>query len=129
MSIISKENIIEIYCILTGISILAFWGISIAINQVPELEQGTKEIYFHLAAEISTATLLILSGAGTRQQKKWSKPLTKISLGMLLYAVINAAGLYADQNNTIITIIFITIIISTILIIATIFRNQEPVKQ
>lgn len=129
MSIISKENIIVTYCILTGISILAFWGINIATNQVPELEQGTKEIYFHLAAEFLTATLLIISGIGTRTQKRWGKPLTKISLGMLLYAVINAAGLYADQNNSTITITFIIIIVSTILVITTIFRNQEPIKQ
>lgn len=121
---ISKYNIIIIYCILTGISILAFWGISIPTNQVPELEKGTTEIYFHLIAEISTATLLIISGIGTRIQKRWAKPLTKISLGMLLYAVINATGKYADQNNPVITAIFIVITILTILVITTIFRKK-----
>ncbi len=120
-----KENIINVYCILTGIVILSFWIIAIPTNQVPELEEESIEIYFHISAEFLTATLLIISGIGATIQKKWSNPLTKISLGMLLYAVINATGRYADQNNPAITTIFITIIISTILIIASIFKKNQ----
>ena len=89
---------------------------------MPELLEKPKEITFHLIAEFSTAVLLIISGIGLLLRSGWTRTLSPISLGMLLYTVINSAGFYAHQNNLPMVAMFLVLIILTVVAIIALFK-------
>ncbi len=93
--------------------ILGWWGFRFAKKQVPEWSKAPKEVMFHLAAEVLAAFFLIVSGIGSLVGLAWARILSPVSLGMLLYAVINIAGPYAQQNDRQMLIILAAVIILT----------------
>ena len=50
------------YGILVGLLMIAQWAFSILAGDVPEFQTAPWEIALHLAAEISTALMLIIGG-------------------------------------------------------------------
>ena len=52
------------FAIIAGIGMIAMWVVSYVFKQIPELESEPIRIKFHLAAEFSTAILLIIAGTG-----------------------------------------------------------------
>lgn len=112
-SMLLFPSLIVFYSLLAGTMILGWWGFRSAKNQVPK-RFAPKEVMFHLAAEVLTALLLIVSGIGLLLGFAWTKILSPMSLGMLLYAVINIAGTYAQQNNRQMLIILATVVILTV---------------
>ncbi len=87
------------FAILVGVVMLGQWSLFLASGNVPELKTEPIRIYFHLAGELLTAVLLIVSGAGALRSLRWGRPLLLVALGMLLYTSIVSPGYFAQRGE------------------------------
>ena len=113
MVLLSASNLVAVYSILIGLFMIGFWVFALSMNLVPE-EEKPWSITFHVIAEFSTAILLIVSGTGLWLGSGWAKILQPLALGLLLYAVVNSPGYYAQKKNLPMVVMFIMLIILTI---------------
>lgn len=86
------------YSIVVGAMMLVQWGFFITAGQVVELQTEPIRIAFHLAAEGATAIILLVSGIGLLQNKRWSRELSLVAMGMLMYTSIVSPGYFAQQG-------------------------------
>lgn len=83
-----------------GAAIAALWTVLLVRHQGPEIVEGRRDIYFHIAAELVTAALLIgagsllLPGAGDV-----ASGMAAAGLGALLYTLLNSPGHYAERRE------------------------------
>jgi hypothetical protein len=97
----SKENVVRFpswFAILVGCSILIQWSVFLLSGNVPELRTEPVRIGFHLAAELLTAVVLIVSGRGALGAKRWARLLLLVGLGMLVYTSIVSPGYFAQRG-------------------------------
>ena len=87
------------YGILVGLLMIAQWGVSILAGRVPEFENASWEIAFHLTSEFSTAIVLILGGIAELKAIAWSKQLLLLGLGMVIYSEIVSPGYFAQLGQ------------------------------
>lgn len=85
------------FSIAVGTMMGAQWIFFLATGSVPELVSAPLAIAFHLAAEGTTAVLLIVTGIGLLRGWRWAMPANLLAIGMLVYAMINSAGYFAEQ--------------------------------
>jgi hypothetical protein len=87
------------YGIVVGFLMIAQWAFSILAGGVPEFQTAPWEIIFHLAAEMSTALVLIMGGIATLQSTAWSKQVLLLGLGMVIYSEIVSPGYFAQREQ------------------------------
>ncbi|MEP0761801.1 MAG: hypothetical protein HRF48_03605 [Chloroflexota bacterium] len=105
------------YAIVVGILMLAQWVFFIAAGEVSEFEDEPFGTALHIAAEGVTALMLIAGGYGLLKGRRWAFPIYPVALGMLLYAVIQAAGYFIDQRGWPLVIMFAVLFGLTLLCI------------
>lgn len=110
---LSISNLVAVYSILIGLFMIGFWVFALSTNMVPP-EEKPWAITFHVIAEFSTAILLIVSGAGLWFCSEWARTLSPLALGLLLYAVINSPGYYAQKKNLPMVAMFIVLVVMTV---------------
>ena len=93
-----------IYAVVVGSLIAAQWTRTLFARQLPKHDEafsvrGALELAFHWFAEAITAALLLASGAGLLCGAEWPTWLFPLSLGMLLYTLINSPGFFAQRRN------------------------------
>ena len=111
--LVSANKLVAAYGILVSLPMIRMWTSLLLTDQVPPSEKPWT-ITFHLITEFSTAILLIVSGAGLWLHSEWSKRLSLISLGMLLYPVVVSPGYYTQKNNLPMVVMFVVLIILTV---------------
>lgn len=124
MDLLSASNLVGIYAVLIGLLIIGLWISLLSAQQVPELKPASyapRLITYHIVAELLTASVLIISGVRLLLGSYWANMLSAVSLGMLLYSVINSPGKYAQENNLPMVVIFTIITILTVVAIITLF--------
>jgi hypothetical protein len=99
------------FALIVGSGMIVQWGISFTRRQIPELETEPLRIAFHLAGEMVTALILLVSGLGILLGWSWVVPLYSIGTGMLLYTAIVSPGYFAQRGQWIWLVIFAIIII------------------
>lgn len=104
-----------IYSMIIGTGMIAQWTMSFIAKQIPELITEPIRIWFHIAAELITAILLIISGVGLLRSAAWSRTLNLIAMGMLFYTCIVSPGYFAQQGNWAWLVMFSVIILLGIL--------------
>ena len=87
------------YGILVGFLMIAQWTFSILAGGVPEFQTAAWEIMFHLAAEFSTAMVLIVGGIAMLRSIAWSRTVLLLGLGMVIYSEIVSPGYFAQLNQ------------------------------
>ena len=87
------------YGIIVGILMIAQWMVSIISGSVPEFQTEPWRIGFHLAAEFSTAVLLIISGIAVLRSAAWGRSVLLIGLGMVIYSEIVSPGYFAQLGG------------------------------
>jgi hypothetical protein len=87
------------YGILVGFLMFAQWTFTILAGSVPELQTAPWEIAFHLAAEMTTAGVLILGGIATLKSANWGKQVLFVGLGMVIYSEIVSPGYFAQLGQ------------------------------
>ena len=113
-----------IYMLFVGCMIILLWIFLSSTNNVPEFESEAINISFHITAEIITAVLLLISGIGMLQNKRWSKNLSFISLGTLLYTIINSSGYYAQRSEMQFLLMFGILLVLTLSIIILLIKKD-----
>jgi len=114
----------SIYMLFVGCMIILLWTFLSSTNNVPEFESEAINISFHITAEIITAALLLISGIGMLQNKRWSKNLSFISLGTLLYTIINSSGYYAQRSEMQFLLMFGILLVLTLSIIILLIKKD-----
>jgi len=114
----------SIYMLFVGCMIILLWIFLSSTNNVPEFESEAINISFHITAEIITAALLLISGIGMLQNKRWSKNLSFISLGALLYTIINSSGYYAQRSEMQFLLMFGILLVLTLSIIILLIKKD-----
>jgi hypothetical protein len=66
---------------------------------IPEFQTAPWEIAFHLAAEFTTALLLLSGGIATLKTMLWGKQILMAGLGMVIYSEIVSPGYYAQLGQ------------------------------
>ena len=82
------------YAILVGFLMIAQWIVSILSGGVPEFKTEPWRIGFHLAAEMSTALMLIVGGIAALRSSVWAKQILSVGLGMVIYSEIVSPGYF-----------------------------------
>jgi len=88
-----------IFSIIAGVGMIAQWALSFFSKQIPELETERIRILFHIAAELITAAMLIVGGAGLLGNWDWGVPVYLVAIGMLLYTAIVSPGYFAQKGQ------------------------------
>ncbi len=111
-----------IYAIVIGIGILGLWTMLLLTKQVPELKTEPVSIALHLTAEIIMGILSLVSGIFLLIGFSWAAYFFILAMGLVIYAVINAAGYYGQRRQWSFVIMFGIILIASVsLVILTIF--------
>ena len=87
------------YGILVGLLMSAQWTVSILTGGIPELRSAPWEIAFHLAAEFSTAIVLLAGGIAMLRSIAWSRTVLLLGLGMVIYSEIVSPGYFAQLGQ------------------------------
>jgi hypothetical protein len=91
----------------------SWWTLTLVAGRMPELHETPVYAWFHLTVEYLTALILIVGAYGLQTGRTWGLKTHLVSLGMLLYAVIQAAGYYAQMGQMSMVLMFGTIFIMT----------------
>jgi hypothetical protein len=103
-----------IFSIVVGAGMIGQWSASFAAKQIPELTTEPFRIWFHIAGEMATALMLIISGIGLLSQTAWAPDLFLVSSGMLIYTAVVSPGYFAQKGQWIWVLIFGVIIATTV---------------
>ena len=91
--------------IVVSIAMIGQWVLTLVKKQVPGPEagpivgRGPVEMLFHKVAELVTAIALLAGGVGLLLEWAWASRVYLISMGMLLYTVINSSGYFAQKRE------------------------------
>ena len=93
------RKIMSAYSIFIGFSMIGLWTMFWLTGEIPELSTEPIRIGMHLAAEFSTAVLLLIGGITLLKGYERSINIFQISMGMLIYTLIQSPGYYAQQGD------------------------------
>ena len=113
-----NDKTLGIFSILMGLTMIGWWGLLLATDQMPELSTTPLTASLHLAAEFLTALSLLTGGIGTLRGSWWAHSVSTLSLGMLLYAVVQASGYSADHGQTGLVIVFAISVLAILYLMA-----------
>jgi hypothetical protein len=123
------KKILAIYSVLVGAAMIAMWSVFYAFDAIPEVISKPWEIAMHLAAEFTTAGLLILSGFGLLARAPWANRINLFASGMLIYTLIQSPGYYIQRDAAAFVATFALCFVATLLL-SPVFklRPQMPVQ-
>jgi hypothetical protein len=99
------------YGVLVGSLMIVQWAVSILTGGVPEFQTAPWAIAFHLAAEFSTALVLIIGGIGLLKLKTWARQVLLLGLGMAIYSEIVSPGYFAQLNQWLPVVMFVLLLL------------------
>lgn len=102
------------YGILVGFLMIAQWTFSILAGGVPEFQNAPWEIAFHLAAEFSTAVVLIIGGIAALKSVAWSRHILLLGLGMVIYSEIVSPGYFAQLDQWAFVLMFAVLLLGAV---------------
>ena len=110
-----------IFAIIVGLGMIGQWGMSYRSKQIPELETEPIRIWFHIAAEMATAILLIIGGISMLLSAAWGRDIFLISVGMLFYTAIVSPGYFAQKGDWAWLVMFSAILILGVISVSLVF--------
>jgi hypothetical protein len=119
------KTIVAVYSLTVGVLMLVLWGWLWTTGAIPEMTTKPWEIAMHLAAEFTTAGLLIVSGAGLWLEAPWATRVNVFASGMLVYSLIQSSGYYLERNAMILVLIFAVAFLVTVAI-SPAFKFRQP---
>ena len=103
---------------LLGFSTAVFWMIVIYKRETQKYIIPPLERYFHIIAEFVMSFLSLCTGIVILLNHQWGSILFILTMGFMIYATINAIGIYAQMKYWMLVATLITIAVtSTILVI------------
>ncbi len=111
--------------LVVGLSIAGLWATLVMAGQVPEIDQGRVDIWFHLAAELLTAGLLVAAGVAVLRRSSRGRLLAAVALGALAYTTLNSPGYYAESGDWALVSLFALLFTATIAAICGFVASSE----
>jgi hypothetical protein len=113
--------------IAVGVAMLGLWSVLVLSDQVPELSAGQRDIVFHLAAEVLTALLLVVTGTAlSRNASPRARLRSTFALGALFYTAVNSAGYYAELGDWPPVVMFLVLAASTVGVLGRTILAPQP---
>jgi len=106
-----------IFAMSVGALMTAQWAITLVRSQIPTPEQdaisgrGMIEMAFHWIAEGATAAALIAASFSLMLGWSGAPKLYSISIGMLIYTVVNSSGFFAQRKRCAMVALFAVLLI------------------
>jgi hypothetical protein len=85
--------------VVVGVAVVVLWAVLLTTGQVPEVADGRVDIWFHVAAELAMAGLLVGAGAALLRRVPRAGLLSALALGWLGYSAVNSPGYYAQTGD------------------------------
>ena len=117
-----------IFAVSVGSLMLIQWALFLLTGNVPELQSAPLSIAFHLAAEFLTAIALIISGIILIKLSPHAKQVFLLSVGMVIYAMINSAGYFAQSGDWIFVAMFAILLVLAAISIYRVTVAKRPSK-
>lgn len=112
------NNVASVYSIIIGIAMIGMWIMFYATGNIPELDTEPVRISMHILAEVITAIILIIAGVGLLAGIKWAREIYFLSMGMLIYTLIQSPGYFMEMKEYGFVVMFgIMLAISILMII------------
>jgi hypothetical protein len=115
------------YGIIVGCLMIVQWMISVISGGVPEFQTEPWRIGFHLAAEFSTAIMLIVGGIAVLRSAAWGRAVLLIGIGMVIYSEIVSPGYFAQLNQWPMVGMFLALLVGAIWSVLLLVRGN-PAK-
>jgi hypothetical protein len=113
--------------VVVGAGILLLWPVLIVAGEVPELEAGQRDIWFHIAAEVVTGALLVVGGTSLlRGGATGARVVSAVALGALLYTGINSAGYYAELGQWLGAVLLVGVAVGAGCAVLVLLRTPAP---
>ena len=87
--------------IVIGAGIAGLWVMLLVSRSVPEVEEGSTEIWFHIAAEMLTAAALVVAGVVTiaEPEARWAGLVSAAAFSALVYTLVQSPGYYVERRD------------------------------
>jgi peptidoglycan/LPS O-acetylase OafA/YrhL len=96
---VEMRNAAAVYSVIVGISMVAMWTVSYITDGIPEIHTEPTRIGVHITAETATALTLIVGGLGLLAHRRRGFQVYLLSMGMLLYTLIQSPGYFAQRGE------------------------------
>lgn len=113
------------YGIAVGLLMILQWTFTIAAGAVPEFETAPVEIAFHLAAEFTTALLLLAGGIAVLKSVPRGQQVLLTGLGMVIYSEIVSPGYYAQRGQWAFVAMFAALLFGAVWSVMVLLRNSN----
>lgn len=104
---------------------IGIWTMLLFTNQVTELVTSPFSIIFHLAAEFINASFLIVSGVMLYRKHMLAEKIYLVSVGMLLYNVINSSGYYVQSGDWSFVVMFAILFVLAVISLTGLLRENS----
>jgi len=99
-----------------SIGIIGMWIVFYAAGNIPELVTEPVRISMHILAEVITI-MLIIGGIFILTGIKWGKEIYFLSMGMLIYTLIQSPGYFIETKDYGLVIMFGVMLVVAILMV------------
>jgi hypothetical protein len=99
--------------VVVGVAVAGLWAVLLATGQVPEVAEGRVDIWFHVAAELAMAGLLVGAGAALLRRAPRAGLLSALALGWVGYSAVNSPGYYAQTGDWAAVVMFGLVLAAT----------------
>ena len=93
------ERIAATYSILAGIALIAYWAMLYKKKELEEITMEPTRAAIHVGSDLLTSALLIIGGIAVLANQPWSFAVYFLSMGFLIYSLLNFVGFYAQQKD------------------------------
>jgi hypothetical protein len=110
------------FLLLVGLAIAGLWALLLGTGQVPEVDEGRVDIWFHLVAELAAAGLLVTAGVALLRSSRVGRPFAAVAVGALGYTTVNSAGYYAESGDIGMVAMFAVLTLATVAVAVALVR-------
>ena len=100
--------------IVIAAAVAGLWTVLLATGQAPEVQAGQVDIWFHVAAELTMAAVLLAGGIALLRAAPGGSLLSAFALGWLAYSAINSPGYYAESGDWAVVAMFAVIAVAAV---------------
>lgn len=113
-----------IFSLVVGAGMFSQWALSYFSKQIPELETEPVRIWFHIAAELATAGMLVAGGLGLLASRPWGNTVYLLATGMLFYTAIVSPGYFAQKGQRGWVVLFAAVILFALIGLFQVFDSR-----
>ncbi|MCG3221869.1 MAG: hypothetical protein H7641_10860 [Candidatus Heimdallarchaeota archaeon] len=101
-----------------GTLAMILWIVVLSTKMGHKFREKPFERLFLVIAEFVMSIIAIISGIALLLQQTWGLPLFFLATGLILYALINAIGIYGEKKYGLLVIVLVISTIITMILIA-----------